>query len=174
MLSSVVGTGNTIVIETQNCDAYTLVYLRIMIQCMNHSHRISSKIAPTDQFCFSLTLTTLGSWLFLLSFLYNHFGLTHWLTNFHCVLHILHFVLRLSKTVFPFRCVSPENKWPSDKPPGVQLQSLSHFCAAHTRDSLGHEQILHNRLCFVLSCRVHSYVKSGIFLSGASTWPSGN
>ena len=75
MLSSDVGTRNIIVIETdKNREAYTLGYFRIMIQCMSHIYRISSKIAPTDLFYFSLSLTTLcfffGFFVYLFFYLF--------------------------------------------------------------------------------------------------------
>ena len=65
VLSTEVGTWNITVIETdKNYEVYPLGYLRIVIQYMSCIHRIRSKIAPTDSFYFSLSLTTVGSQLF--------------------------------------------------------------------------------------------------------------
>lgn len=77
MLSTEVGTWNITVIETdKNYEVYPQGYLRIVIQYMSRIRRIRSKIALTDSFCFSLSLTTLGS-RFPGFFLLNHFSSAH-------------------------------------------------------------------------------------------------
>lgn len=89
MLSTEVGTWNITVIETdKNYEVYPQGYLRIVIQYMSRIHRIRSKIALTDSFCFSLSLTTLLALVFQV-FLLNHFSSAHGLTNLHFLLHIL-------------------------------------------------------------------------------------
>lgn len=62
MCQGLIGTRNMTVIEMdKNYEVYTPVYLKIMIRCMSHIHQINFKIALTDPFYFSLSLTTLGS-----------------------------------------------------------------------------------------------------------------
>lgn len=151
------GAGNILIKTDKNCEAYTLVYLRITIQCTRHILQILSRLLPPTRF----TLVCLWPLLALnyssISFLPDHFSLAHWLTNFHFVLRILHFVLSIPKTVFPFWCVSPQNEWPILSFLACNSQSLSHFWTARTRDGLGHEQTLDSRP--VPSYRVHGWAQ---------------
>lgn len=51
MCQGLIGTRNMTVIEMdKNYEAYTPVYLKIMIRCMSHIHQINFKIALTDPF----------------------------------------------------------------------------------------------------------------------------